>query len=433
MLFENIAIIDENFEHKENCYVGILGDRIDFIARQMPEDAEKYGDVYDGTGKVLLPGFVNAHSHSAMTLLRGYAENLALSDWLNTRIFPFEAKLDDEAIYDGTMLAAAEMLRFGITSTTDMYFGAEANSKAVLDSGIKMNLGVPVTCFDERGIQEMPVHQEWKGNIEAYHGAGDGRLLMDLAIHAEYTSTPRIVQETAALAGEWGLRLQTHLSETKSEHEECKARHGGMTPAQYFSSLGAFDVPMTAAHCVWLEGEDFDILRDKGVTVASCPISNLKLASGFVDATTILKHKINFALGTDSVASNNNLNMFEEMKMFATLFKATSGDPTAITPTQALYAATRAGAVSQGRMDTGLIKEGFKADLIVLDVASAPHMRPCHNLLNNLVFSAIGSEVALTMVDGRVLYENGLYTSLDIEACIYNAEQSFARVKNRMK
>ncbi len=426
MLFSNIHILDENLEHKTGCYVGVRGQVIAYIGQEPPK--EDFGEVYDGAGKLLMTGFFNAHSHSAMTLMRGYGENLALSDWLNTRIFPFEAKLDEEAIYNGAMLAAAEMVRFGIVSTTDMYFNAAANSRAVLESGIKMNLGVPVTCFDGSGLKDLPVYGEWKDAIAGYHGAGDGRLQMDLSLHAEYTSTERIVRDLAAFAGEQDLRVQVHLSETRSEQEECKGRRGGRTPARYLCDCGLFDQPVTAAHCVWLEGEDFDILKEKNVTVASCPVSNLKLASGFVNATKILEKGINLALATDSVASNNNLNMLEEVKLLATLFKAVTGDPTAITPKQALYAATRAGALAQGRLDCGLLKEGFRADLVVLDLNNRPYMTPCHSMVNNVVFSAMGTDVCLTMADGKVLYRDGVCTTMDLERILYNANQSTRKI-----
>ncbi len=426
MLFSNIDILDENLEHRKGCYVGVKDNKITYISSEAPK--EDLGEVYDGTGKLLMTGFVNAHSHSAMTLMRGYAENMSLDHWLNDRIFPFEAKLDDEAIYNGTMLAAAEMLRFGIVSTTDMYFDAEANSRAVLESGIKMNLGVHATCFDNSSLKDLPVYDEWLKSIPIYHGAGDGRLLMDLALHAEYTSTERIARELADFALEKGLRTHVHLSETKSEHEGCKQRYGGKTPARYLYDCGLFDSQTTAAHCVWLEGEDFDLLKEKSVTVANCPVSNLKLASGFANVPKMLEKGINVALGTDSVASNNNLNILEEVKFFATLFKGTSGDPTAITPKQALYAATRAGALSQGREDCGLLKEGFKADLIVLDMRERPYMQPCHNMINNMVFSAMGTDVCLTMVDGKVLYRDGVYFTIDLERAIYNADKSMKKI-----
>ena len=430
MLFSNIDILDEHLEHRKGYYIGVKDGRIAYIGETAPQ--EDFGEVYDGEGKLLMPGFVNAHSHSAMTLMRGYGENLALADWLNRRIFPFEAKLDAEAIYNGTMLAAAEMLRFGIVSTSDMYFCGEAVSRAVLESGIKMNFSHSVTCFDERGAKELPVYQETMDVLRQYHNAGDKRLKLDLAIHAEYTSTEKVVRDMAGIAKETGLNIQLHLSETQVEQEACKQRRGGRTPARYFYDAGVFDARCTAAHCVWLEGEDFDILKEKGVTAACNPMSNLKLASGFCPAPKLLEKGVNVALGTDSVASNNSLNMLEEVKLFATLFKATTGDPTAITPKQALYAATRAGALAQGREDCGLLKEGFRADLIVMDLREKPYLRPCHDMVNNVVFSAQGTDVCLTMVDGRVLYRDGLYTTLDPERVACLAEESVEKILKQL-
>lgn len=430
MLFSNIDILDENLMYRKSCYVGVKEQRIAYIGETAPK--EDFGEVYDGTGRLLMPGFFNAHSHSAMTLMRGYAENMALSDWLNQQIFPFEAQLDEEAIYNGTMLAAAEMLRFGIVSTTDMYFNAEANRRAVEEAGIKMNFSVSTTCFDGRGARELPAYSEAMEALKTCHNAADGRMRLDLAIHAEYTSTPRVVEDMAGIAKETGLNVHLHLSETQAEQEACKQRHEGRTPARYFYDAGVFDARTTAAHCVWLEGEDFDLLKEKNVTVASCPVSNLKLASGFCKAPLLLEKGINVALGTDSVASNNNLNILEEVKLFATLFKATTGDPTAITPTQALYAATRAGALAQGREDCGVLKVGNRADLIVLDLRNKPYLRPCHSMVNNVVFSALGTDVCLTMVDGKVLYKDGLYTTIDLEQVTRKADESIRKILNKL-
>jgi len=431
MLFSNIDILDENLDHRAGQYVGVKDGLIMYIGDAPPK--EDYGESYDGTGKLLMTGFYNAHSHSAMTLMRGYAENLALSDWLNTRIFPFEAKLDSEAIYNGTMMAIAEMLRFGIVSTTDMYFNGEANARAVLETGVKMNYSNSVTCFDDRGLKELPIYAETVENIRSFHNAGDGRLKMDLSVHAEYTNTEKVVRDMAELARETGLNTHIHLSETKSEHEECKARRGGRTPAQFFNDAGLFDGSTTAAHCVWLEEADFDILAEKGVTVASNPVSNLKLASGFCNAPKMLRKGINVALGTDSVASNNNLNILEEVKLFATLFKASTGDPTAITPKQALYAATMAGAIAQGRDEhCGQLAVGNWADLIVFDLRNKPWLQPCHDMLNNIVFSAMGTDVCLTMVNGKVLYKDGVYTTIDIEKLIRNAKLSIAKILSQL-
>lgn len=430
MLFSNIDILDEHLCHHTGYYVGVKDGRISYIGSSAP--AEDFGEVYDGRGKLLMSAFYNAHSHSAMTLMRGYGENLALADWLNTRIFPFEAKLDGEAIYNGTMLAIAEMLRFGIVSTTDMYFNADATARAVLESGIKMNMGLSVSCFDDSRFQDLSVYHELTESLPQYHGAGDGRLKMDAVIHAEYTSTPKVVEGVASFAKEQGLNLHLHLSETQSEHEACKQRHEGRTPARYFYDAGAFDVPATAAHCVWVEDADIELLLEKGVTVACNPVSNLKLASGFCRAPLLLEKGVNVALGTDSVASNNNLNMLEEVKLFATLFKASTGDPTAITPKQALYAATKAGASAQGRDDCGTLKIGNRADVIVLDLRARPYLYPCHDMLNNIVFSAMGTDVCLTMADGKVLYRDGLYTTIDLESVIRNAENSVEKILRQL-
>ncbi len=429
MLFKNIAVLDDRFKLRENGYVGVKDGVIGYIGDQMPEEA--FGEEYDGRGKLLMSGFVNAHAHTPMTLLRGYGENLNLSDWLNTRIFPFEEKLTGHDIYYAMLLGIAESLRSGIVSTTDMYFYGEEMARAVLESGVKNNLSLGLTCFGDEDLYTLKNYKEGKLLFENCHNTGDGRLKIDMCIHAEYTSGEKVVRQMAEHCKSLGANMHIHLSETKEEHEGCKLRHGGKTPAEYFYSLGIFDSKTTAAHCVWLEGEDFDILKEKGVTVASCPKSNLKLASGVCNAPKLLEKGINVALGTDGAASNNSLNMLEEMKFFALIHKEKWGDPRVVTPRQALYAATRAGAVSQGRADTAALKTGMKADLIALDISGA-HMKPAHSLLNNLIYSASGSDVRLTMVDGKVLYRDGEYQTIDIEKVIFEVEKSKDRILSEL-
>lgn len=424
MLFKNISILNESFEIEENMYVGIEGEKITYISKEAPKRG--FGRVYDGTGKLLMSGFVNTHAHSPMALMRGYGENMALQDWLNKKIFPFEAKLTGDAVYWATMLAMAESVRFGIVSTTDMYYFSEDMVRAIAESGTKNNLSRSITCFDDSELWELESAKEMKSLFETYHNAEGGRIKVDMSIHAEYTSTPKIVRQMAEYTSSIGVNMHVHLSETQSEHEECKARHG-MTPAAYFNSLGLFDTPTTAAHCVWIEGEDFEILKEKGVTVASNPVSNMKLASGVCNVPKLLDMGINVSLGTDSVASNNSLNYIEEMKYFATAAKERVKDPTAVTPKQALRAATSSGAQSQGRSDTGVLARGKKADLIVLDI-SGPHMHPVHSLINNLVYSASGSDVVLTMADGKILYENGKYFTIDLERAVYETERAAKKI-----
>ncbi len=420
MLFYGIDILDENLNHLKGQYVGITEDRIDYIGGEKPK--KSYGEEYDGAGKLLMAGLYNSHTHSPMNLLRGYAENLTLHDWLHEKVFPFEAKLSGEDIYNGTMLAVAEMLRFGTVSFTDMYYMGEEVYRAVAQSGIKCNFSYGITCFDDSSYGNLRVYQESQKLIESCHNTENGRFKVDLSIHGEYTSTPRVVAAAAEHAAREKVNMHIHLSETQDEHDGCKERNG-KTPARYFYDLGVFGVPTTAAHCVWLEDEDFDILRENGVTVAACPVSNCKLASGFARVDKMIRGGMKVAIGTDSAASNNNLNLFKDIHLFSILYKCTSGNPAVITPKQTLAAATVAGASAQGRQDSGRLKVGAKADLMVLDT-DVPHMQPVHDMPNNLVFAAQGSDVCLTMVDGKVLYKDGAYLTLDIEKVKYNAQKS---------
>lgn len=427
MLFKNITIVDENYEIKENMYVGIVEDRITYISSEMPKD--NFGRIYEGKGKLLMCGFVNAHGHSPMTLMRGYGENLALQDWLNKRIFPFEDKLDGNAVYWATLLAMAESIRFGIVSSSDMYYFPDEMASAILDSGAKNNMSRSITNFTDAGLWDLDSAKEMKHAYETYHNKGHGRLKVDMSLHAEYTSNPKTAKALAEYTKEIGAIMHVHVSETKSEHEACKERHNGLTPVAYLNKQGILDTPTIAAHCVWIEGEDYETLKEKGVTVASCPVSNMKLASGICNVPELTKQGINVAIGTDSVASNNSLNYIEELKFFATGSKVQLKDPTAITPKETLYAATCGGMKAQGREDCGFMKEGYKADLIVIDI-SGPHMYPMHNLLNNLIYSASGSDIVMTMVDGNVLYENGEFYTIDVEKTIYETDKAVNKILN---
>lgn len=424
MLFKNITILDENFDVRTHMFVGTEGTRIAYIGETEPET--DYGRVYDGSGKLLMSAFYNCHGHSPMALMRGYGENMALQDWLTKRIFPFEDKLDSKAVYWATLLTMAESLRFGIVSTSDMYYFIDDMVAATVASGAKANISRAIVSGAESDVWKLPSMQEMKRTFEAYHNIEDARIKMDVSIHAEYTSDVLEVEAVSAYGREVGTRMHVHVSETKSEHEACKAKRG-MTPVQYFAKYGAFDIQTVAAHCVWVEGEDFDILKEKGVTVASNPVSNLKLASGVCNVPELLRRGICVALGTDSVASNNSLNFFEEMKVFALASKMYYQDPTVVTPQQTLLAATRNGALAQGREDCGLVKEGFRADLIVVDI-DQPNMYPVHNMLNNLVYAASGTDICLTMADGKVLYEDGTYPTIDIEKAVSEANAATQRI-----
>ena len=428
MLFERIAIVDENFDYQEDMYVGISGNLITYISKEATSDAlrEHYYQTYDGKGKVLMPGFVNAHGHSPMSLMRGYGENLPLQRWLNELVFPFEDQLDGEAVYNGTLLSMAESIRYGITSTSDMYFWVDDMVRAITTSGAKANIARAVTHFGG-DVYQLPSFIEQRDSILMYHGFDEGRILIDASVHAEYTNSDESVKAVVEQCREHDLIMHIHLSETENEVNECIERRGGKTPVEYFDSLGLFDGPVLAAHSVWLTDNDYQILKSKNVTVASNPISNLKLVSGICDVKKLMDNGIRVAIGTDSSTSNNSLDFFEEIKTFALLAKLKSGDSAFMTPKQALYAATRAGALAQGRKTSGLIKEGYRADLIVVDT-DVPNMQPSHNMLNNLVYSACGKDVCLTMVDGRVLYQDGEYKTIDIEKVMYDTNAAKDRI-----
>lgn len=425
MLFQDITILNGNLEICEHQYVEVKEQSIVYIGDKAPEQYE--GPFYDGRNKLLTSGFFNSHAHTPMTLLRGYGENMALDAWLNQRIFPFEAKLQAGDVYYATLLGIAEMLRYGTVSATDMYYFGDAMCRAFLDAGFKNNLSLGVTCFDDSSFQNLPLFQEYQDLLQTYQGAGDGKITIDMCIHAEYTSTPKVVREVGEYAKKNGLRCHIHLAETAKEQQECKERHNNLTPAAYFQSLGFFENPTTAAHCVWLEEEDFAILAENHVTVATCPVSNLKLASGVCNVAKLFANNVNVALGTDSVSSNNGLNMTQEMKFLALVQKGFQQDPTLVTPQQALMSATQGGALAQGRVDCGSLKVGNRADLVVWDL-QLPQLQPVHDLRNNLVYSANGSEVVLTMIDGKILYENGQYPTIDLERVFYEVERSRQRI-----
>ena len=430
MLFKNIGIIDENFKYQADMTVGVQADRITYIGKDVPADADCFGEVYDGNNKVLMPGFYNAHGHSPMTLMRGFGENLTLHDWLNKKIFPFEAKLYKKAVYWGTLLAMAESLRYGIVSTSDMYYFIDDMVRAYSVAGAKTNISRSVANPTGAELSEVVGIKETKDAIMMYDGFENGRIKTDAAVHAEYTNDEKTMRAVADIAKEYNVGMQIHLDETKFEADNCKEKYG-MSTTEVMEKSGIFDQPCNAAHCVWVSESDMDILKAKNVTVASNPTSNFKLASGICDVPTMYKKGINVALGTDSVASNNSLNFFEQIKLFAIAGKVKSMDPAAMRPDQVLFSATRAGALSQGREDCGLLKENFKADLIVVD-ASGPNMQPVHDMAHNLIYSADGKDVCLTMVDGKVCYQDGEYKTIDIEETIAEAEAAKNKILSEL-
>ena len=410
ILFENVMLpgAADTAPH----FVSVEGGRIASVGTVRPRGG--YDRTVDGRGRLLIPGLVNAHCHAAMTIFRGYGEDLPLDRWLGERIFPAEDRLHDRAVYLGTKLAIAEMLAAGVTSFSDMYFFCDATARAVAESGIKANLSRSVVSFDDGAdYRTDPRVAEGLALFRDWNGAEDGRILVDLSLHAEYTNKAAAVRVVAEEAARLGTRVQIHLSETEKEHRECLSRHG-VTPTGFFLQNGLFEVPVVAAHCVYLTAEDRAILASHGATAVHNPISNLKLGSGVMPLADTLAAGVNVALGTDGAASNNRLDLLREMQTALLLAKGTTGRPDCLTAVEAIPLATENGARAQGRSDTGRIAVGARADLALLDLRGA-HNLPVVTPAGALAYSAAAADVCLTMADGRILYENGEFYALDVE------------------
>lgn len=425
MIFENIAVLKADGTYLPSCFVGVRGSRIAYVGETRPQG--DFGESIDGRGRLLTPGLVNAHTHVAMTLLRGYGEDLPLQSWLFDRIFPFEDQLTADAVYWGSLLGIAEMIKTGTTSFTDMYYFCEDTVKAVAESGIKANIGRGISCFDaSKKLADLPAYVETRALIEQYHRACDGRILIDVAPHAEYTTRPDLLHDAAALATQHDLRMHIHLSETASEHRECVGRHG-KTPTRLLEEVGMLSRPITVAHGVHLTDDDTACLAAHGATLAHCAKSNLKLGSGIAPIVKYKRAGLSVAIGTDSAASNNALDMVDEMRMAALLAKGAGRDAGALPVAELLSMATRAGALSQGRADCGDIAEGFCADLVMLDLADIG-MCPAHAPLSNYVYGAGSRAVCMTVVDGRILYRSGEFLTLDIERIQAEVQRAVDRI-----
>ncbi len=410
----------------EDAVVVVDGDQITYagdpqMAPNIPDDAE----VIDLGGRIVMPGLVNAHSHSPMTLFRGTSDDMPLHNWLNDRIWPLEEHLDEEAIYWGSMLAIAEMVAGGVCAFNDMYFMTEQTVRAVEQAHIRATLPLAMTCQSEDRDVITDKLQPAIAFFERFHNKANGRVRVTLAPHAEYTCSPAFLRECGVQAKRLGAAIHIHISETQDEHEACKKRYG-KTPIQLLQSLGVLDVPVLAAHCVFVEEEDIRIMADHDVTVLHCPGSNLKLGSGVAPLDRFLEAKVRVALGTDGAASNNNLNMFEEIQLAALLQKGIHRNAELVSAEQALKMATINGALAL-QTGGGKVKEGSKADLTVLDIYR-PHMIPLANALHNIVYSAQAADVWMNMVDGKVLYHAGNFTMLDIHRVMEQASLCSARI-----
>ncbi len=364
-------------------------------------------EVVDLKGALLLPGFVNTHCHLPMTLFRGLGGGLPLQRWLSEVIFPLERELTEEDVALGARLALAEMIRGGTTAFADMYYFSPRIVEETLTAGLRGDIGRSVCSFDYEGDADgLADFAEARALFREYNGAGDGRIRCDYAIHSVETCTPAFIESAVSYAAADGAGLLFHLAETEREVKECVERYG-RTPPRVFADCGAFDLARAvAAHCVHLTGADERLLAEKGVAVSHCPSSNLKLASGFARIADYLRRGIRVTLGTDGAASNNNLDMFEELHLAALLAKGVAGDATALPARAALRMATREGALALGFADAGVLAEGMAADCVAVR-QDALHLLPGKE---HLVYAAQGADVTLTVAAGEILYDGELRT-----------------------
>lgn len=370
-------------------------------------------------GLLIMPGLVNCHGHTAMTLLRGVGGGLPLQQWLEEAIFPLEAKMTPSDIRAGVAWGAMEMLAGGTTTIADMYDFPQDGADVFTEVGMKANVcRVGLNFVEGRLAECVDFVREFKC----------GRVLADVCIHSEYLTDEGFCRELALANRELKRPLHVHVSETRREHEQCIARHG-MTPMAYLAKTGLLDYGAYAAHCVWCSDDDFKIMRELGVTLVHNPTSNLKLGSGFARIPEAIAAGVSVALGTDGCASNNNLDMFEEMHLSSLIHKGRLNDPTALSAWDVIEMATVNGARALGRSNCAELAVGNAADLCVVDL-DKPHLSPVTDVAELVVSSMQASDVVMTMVDGEVLYDRGQWPTINDERAEYDFKCAVRRLLN---
>lgn len=426
-LFKNALILTPDGGTINNGEVAVDGAYITYVGQKAEGGFDR---VIDCRGKMLTPAFYNTHCHAAMTLFRGIGDDLPLSRWLEEKIYPAEDRLTEKSVRVGSELAIAEMIRGGVVSFSDMYFFCGETARAAIDMGVKANISRCLVSFsDDATVKGDSRFLEAVRLADEFHGAADGRIRVDMSVHAEYTNREGYLREVAEYTHDRGLGMQVHVSETGAEHEACRERHGGKTPVEFLTDCGIL-VPSktgtaTAAHCVYVTDSDMELLSENRVTVAHNPVSNLKLASGVAPVHKMLAAGVNVAYGTDGAASNNALSVLRELQCAAILHKGITGKADIIRTSDFCKMAWENGAVSQGRHDCGRIEAGARADIILIDMDSLNNI-PMYDPYSTLAFSADSRDVYLTMCDGRILYENGEYKTLDVEKLRADAKYTIA-------
>ncbi len=413
-----IVTMNEKSDVLFGAYLGITGGKITYIGKTAPEDQP--ATIIDGTGMVAIPGLINCHTHLATSALRNFLDDTGRQETLEQTLFR-QDKLDARAAKAASLLSIAECLRFGITSVSDLYYFPEATAEAVKESGIKANLALSSYRFidqnEDFSFDTDEQCRELARLVEAWHNYDGGRIKIDAGLYAEYTSNYLLWESLADFAAEKGLGFQLHLSESEEEVASCEERTG-LTPAELLSCHRLFRVPVTAAACACLTEEEQKLLGKAKATAVATPIASAKQGLPSTPIAESVKAGMNVALGTGGALECGNLDMFEVMRFAALSQRQAGGDAAKLPAIAALMMATVCGATAQGRSDEcGMLKDGMDADIVLVDF-SAPHLMPCHNVPNGLVFSAKGGDVAMTMVRGKILYQNGRFPTIDLPAVV---------------
>ena len=419
-LISNVTAVTMNpkMEVLFGAYIAIDGGKIVSISKTAPK--AQPNTIIDGTGMVAIPGLVNCHTHLATSALRSYTDDLSNQEALE-QLLQKEAKMDSRSAKAAALLSIAECLRFGVTSVSDLYYYPAATAEAVLESGIKANLALSSDRFiDQTEAFDFVTDDQCRELVrvaEQYHGMDNGRIKIDAGIYAEYTSNYKLWEALAGYAFEKGIGMQLHLAETREELDSCLDRTG-MGPGELLSCHRLFNVPATATGCVALEDHERKLLGKKKVSCVSTPVASAKMGRPATPITENVKAGMNVALGTGSALECGNLDMFEVIRYAAMDARRAAGDPSAFPSSAALMMATVCGAQAPGRADEcGMLAPGMDADIALVDF-SAPHLMPCHNVLNGLVWSAKGGDVAMTMVRGKILYQNGHFPTINLKEVV---------------
>lgn len=419
-LISNVTAVTMNpkMEVLFGAYIGIQDGKIVSISKTPPEEAPK--TIIDGTGMAAIPGLINCHTQLATSVLRSYTDDLGNTEALQA-LLQKEAKMDSRSAKAAALLSIAECLRFGVTSVSDLYYYPGATAEAVAQSGIKANLALSSYRFIDQNedfdFETDEQCRELVHVVEKWHDYDQGRIKIDAGIYAEYTSNYKLWEALAGYAWEAGIGMQLHLAETQGEVDSCLDRTG-MGPGELLNCHNVFNVPTTAVGCTYLEPQERKLLGKKKVSAVATPLTAYKSGLPSTPILESVQAGMNVALGTGGTVASGNLDMFEVMRFAAMSARKEKGDPTALPASAALMMATVTGAQAQGRSSQcGMLQVGMDADLALIDF-SAPHLMPCHNVLNGLLWSAKGGDVAMTMVRGKILYQNGQFPTIDLKEVV---------------